>query len=56
MLAPEFELKIVKNPANCSSAFRPSELNPTITLANEIAIKNTSRVDPNLVLNIWIFG
>ena len=54
ILTPHFEFKLIKDPSNCSLVFRPSEVYSKITKANEIKIKNIGRVDPDLVLNIWM--
>lgn len=48
----------IKNPSNCSSiTFRPSQIfnsiSPSTNKAQEIEIKNLSRLNPNLVCNIW---
>ena len=58
ILAPKFTLVPIKNPSNCSSiTFRPSQIfnsiSPSTNKAQEIEIKNLSRLNPNLVCNIW---
>ncbi len=58
ILGPKFTLVPIKNPSNCNSiSFRPTQIftsiDPLSNKAKEIEIKNLSRLDPNLVCNIW---
>lgn len=54
-LKPNFTLVPVKNPANCNSnSFRPQGVFNTLNASNELEIKNLSRINPNLVCNIWL--
>lgn len=55
LLAPHFTLVPIQNPNNnCGITFRPEQRFHTIDENNELQIKNLSRIDPNLVCNIWM--
>lgn len=54
LIGPYFKLELINDPSSCNKSFRPQGVYPIINLENEIEIKNLSRVDPDLVLNIWM--
>lgn len=55
LLKPTITLVPIRNPNNCNSnSFRPEGIHQTISSSNELTIKNLSRIDPNLVCNIWL--